>query len=518
MLNHYPYISMVTSNYIQNSALGAKARSAGAEDKNVNTLLRETKNLVDKSRYMDANTNILQAIKLAFEAGVIGANPDVQFQLPANTPEEAKLLNEKIEADFELWREKEFCEAKGTEHFSSCLRQIIKTEKGADGEILIIHLFNPLWKFGYKFKMVEASMIDVSKDRTVEYFKNGKIKKNEITGGLEIDEYGALIGVYVYLDSSKTVSQYYSKNQFTLFFDPHLRISQYRGIPNLSGVIGTIQETMQYKETELQAAEATAKTQNVHKTSLIQPYMEKQKQNFKMRYALNTDSLTISKFQLENQTDSPTIYVDKDDDFTALDRGNRQSTFDIFRKNEEQTISSNYNISSLSLLKSEGNAVFSVIKAQKQENETRFSIVQDNLIHKLLVDIINWFIRTNATRWGIKDFYQDEYKYLYKYKITLGTKTELDEVKSANARKINKAQGVIDSYQAAAQLGNDYDQIQENNTRATIKKAEELGKILEKLKELNKKASENNLKFTLNENNDIILDINYAKETNEKQV
>ena len=158
--------------------------------------------------------------------------------------------------------------------------------------------------------------------------------------------------------------------------------------------------------------------------------------------------------------------------------------------------------------------MFSVIKAQKQENETRFSIVQDNLIHLLLVDIINWFIKVNASKWGIKDFYENEYKYLYKFKVTLGTKTELDEVKSANARKINKAQGVIDDYQAAAQLGNDYDQIQENNTRARIKKADELVLILGKLVELNQKADKSGLKFTLNENNDIILDVNYTKETN----
>lgn len=510
----YRYISIPASNYIQNSALGAKARSAGAENKNTKTLLNEARNLIDKSRYMDANTNILQSIKLAFEAGAVGANPDVQFILPANTPEEAKKLNEQIEADFELWREKEFCEAKGMDHFSSCLRQIVKAEKGTEGEILIIHLFNEDWKFGYKFKMVETSMIDTSRDTPIEYYKNGKLKTNQIVGGLQLDEYGAVEGIYVYLDESKTKSNYYEKKQFSLYFDPHLRISQYRGIPNISGVIGTIQETMQYKETELQAAESTAKTQNVHKTSLIKPYKERQERLYKARYALNTDSLSLSQFQLESQANSPTVYIDQDDDFTALQGNNRQSTFETFRKNEEQVLSSNYNISGMSLLKASGNAVFSVIKAEKQENEIRFSIIQDNLIHKLIVDMINWFIKVNATRWGIKDFYKDQYKYLYKFKVTLGAKTELDEVKSANARKINKAQNVIDDYQAAAQLGNDYDQIQENNTRARIKKMEQLGKILEELSRLNKNAASNGLRFTLNENNDIIIDVNYTKETN----
>ena len=516
-MNYPYYMSVVASSYLQNSNLGVKALSAGAEDKNINTILSEAKNLVDKARYMDANTNIIQSVKLAFEAGVIGANPDIQFMLPSTTPEESKALNEKIEADFELWREAEFCEARGMYHFSNCLRQIVKAEKGAEGEVLVIHLFNENWKFGYKFKIIEASMIDTTQDREAEYYKTkpNEIKKNAIIGGLEIDEYGMPIGINVFMDSLKTNSQYFSKGQFSLYFDPHLRISQYRGIPNLSGIIGTVQETMQYKETELMAAEATAKTQNVHKTSLIKPYIEKQIANYKAKYAqANPSQLTINSFIAESQDNSPTVYVDKEDDYTRLSGGDRKSVFDSFIKNEQSVIASNYNVSSLSLLKGEGDAVFSVIKAQKQENETRFSIVQDNLIHLLLVDIINWFIKVNASKWGIKDFYENEYKYLYKFKVTLGTKTELDEVKSANARKINKAQGVIDDYQAAAQLGNDYDQIQENNTRARIKKADELVLILDKLEELNQKADKSGLKFTLNENNDIILDVNYTKETN----
>ena len=45
-------------------------------------------------------------------------------------------------------------------------------------------------------------------------------------------------------------------------------------------------------------------------------------------------------------------------------------------------------------------------------------------------------------------------------------------------------------------------------------KAEELVRILDKLEELNQKADKSGLKFTLNENNDIILDVNYTKETN----
>ena len=139
-MNYPYYMSVAASSYLQNSNLGVKALSAGAEDKNINTILSEAKNLVDKARYMDANTNIIQSVKLAFEAGVIGANPDIQFMLPSTTPEESKALNEKIEADFELWREAEFCEARGMYHFSNCLRQIVKAEKGAEGEVLVIHL------------------------------------------------------------------------------------------------------------------------------------------------------------------------------------------------------------------------------------------------------------------------------------------------------------------------------------------------------------------------------------------
>ena len=59
---------------------------------------------------------------------------------------------------------------------------------------------------------------------------------------------------------------------------------------------------MQYKETELMAAEATAKTQNVHKTSLIKPYIEKQIANYKAKYAqANPSQLTINSFIAESQ-------------------------------------------------------------------------------------------------------------------------------------------------------------------------------------------------------------------------
>ena len=79
-MNSPMYLSSVTSNYLQSSTLGQKAQSAGAEDKDINDIIDEKTSLTDKARFMDANISAIQAIKLNFEAGVVGIQTGVQFK------------------------------------------------------------------------------------------------------------------------------------------------------------------------------------------------------------------------------------------------------------------------------------------------------------------------------------------------------------------------------------------------------------------------------------------------------
>ena len=499
------FLSSATANYLQSATLGAKALAADAEDKDINSIIDEKSTLTDKTRYMNANISAIQAIIQTFEAGVVGIDGDVQFKFKDNKGILDKIKNDKAERDWKLFCKKEFFSADGLSHFIDTMRQSVKAEKGTDGEVLVLHVFNPNWKFGYKTKLVETSMIDTSKDKPAEYDDNHKKTSNAIVGGIELGDYEEHIGIWIFDSIDKANSIFYTSKQYTLYFNQHLRINQKRGITQLSGVIGTIQNTMTYTDTELQTANLTSSTQIVHKTPLIKPLREKQDKWWASRFA-NNDFPSISDFKTEDQSNSPTAFIGTDEELTVLNKGDRKSTYNAFLDNHDNVIASNYNISNNTILKGEGKAVFAVVKSQKQENETRFGIERNNLINKLVDVIVNNFILTNYSKWGITDFYDDKYKYYYQYQVTLGTKTELDEVKSANARKINLENKTIDKYQSALQLGNDYDTVVENNTRATLKDMDELLKLLAKLKEVNEKAKETGMVFKLDENMNIILD------------
>lgn len=500
-------MSSVASSYLTNSALGLQAQSADAEDKNINDIIDEKTSLTDKSRFMDANTSIFQSIKLNFEAGVVGAKVGVQFKFKDKDGNLDKELNDIAEYDWNLFSKSEFFETGGKFSCSGFLRQVVKAEKGTEGEILVLHHLDQSLKFGYVTQILETSMIDVSKDEGILYDDNLNIKEYATVSGLKLGKFGRVHGVWIYDDgATKATSTLYTENQFTLYFNPHLRISQYRGISQIAGVVGTIQDTITYKNNELASSSEAAKTKNVHKTSVIQPLEDIQKQKWEQFYAKQNGMPTVKDFGLVDQSNSPTVYIGQDEEFKALEKPSQQSVFDTFGKNLSQAIAQNYNISVGSIMQGEENAVLAVIKTKKQENEIRYGIEQENLKDGLFETILNNFILANKTRWGKrKEFYEDKYKFYYRYTITLGTKTELDEVKSANARRINKEQNVIDEYQATAQLGNDLDTVLENNTRAKKKKIEELMKLLEEVVELNKTAEPLGMKYKLDENQNIVL-------------
>jgi len=505
-MNVSPFVSSAASNYLTHSSLGLQAQAADAEDKNINDIIDEKTSLTDKTRFMDANTSVIQAIKLNFEAGVIGIKTGVQFKFKDKDGNLDKEKNDKAEADWILFCKKQFFEVKGDYHCDNILRQIVKAEKGAEGEVLVLHHIDPSLRFGYVTQLLETSMIDTSKDKPAEYHEQtGALKSYAIVSGLQLGEYGKVEGVYIYDDGvTKQKSTLYPRNSFTLYFNPHLRISQYRGIPQIAGAIGVVQDTITYKNNELKASTAASSTKYVHKTNVIKPLIERQKDYWTQKLATEKGMPSVQSFSTEDQSNSPTAYIGIDEDLTALKNESMKSVFDTFRKNEKETLAQNFSISTSSLMQGEDSAVFAVVKAKKQENETRYGIEQDNIKGMLFVDIINKFIFANATKWGIKDFYQDEYKYYYQYTITMGTKTELDEVKSANARKINKKEKVISDYDAASQLGNDLDNILEANTRAKKKEIEEKMKLLDELVELNKKAAPLGIQYTLDEDDNIV--------------
>lgn len=506
-MNTPVYLSVPTATYLQSASLGAKATAADAEDKDINSIIDERTTLTDKARYMNANISSIQAIIQTFEAGVVGIDSDIQFKFRDKKGILDKKLNDQVEKDWKLFCKKEFFSATKLLHFSGTLRDIVKAEVGTEGEIIVLHLFNTAWKYGYKTKLVETSMIDTTKDRPAEYDNRFKTKtkktKNAIVGGIELGDYEEHIGIWIFDNKDKANSTFYTEGQYTLYFNQTQRTSQIRGITPLSGVIGTIQNTLTYTDTELKTAGIAAETKYVHTTPLIKPLREKQKQFWEARYQKD-DIPTISDFGAEDQANSPTMFIGMDEKLDKLDSTNRDSTYSTFLSNRDNTLASNYNISNNTLLKGDGKAVFAIVKANKQENETRFGISRNNLINKVVDDIVNNFVLINHSKWKIKDFYDDKYKYLYQFKITLGTKTELDEVKSANARKINIANESTSVYDAAQELGNDYDSVLEANTRATIKKVEELKKILTELKTLNEASKEFGISFKLDENNNIV--------------
>lgn len=501
------HLSSVAAHYIQNSPLGSQALSADAEDKNINDIIEEKKSLTDKSRFIDANSSVLQAIKLNFESGVVGIKVGVQFKFKDKDGNLDEKLNTQAEKDFNLFSKAEFFEAKGRLSCGGFLRQAVKAEKGTEGEILVLHHHDSSLRFGYVTQMLETTMIDDTKDKAAIYDDKNKIVSYAIVGGMQLGKYGRVESIWIYDDGvTKSSSTEYTRDQFTLYFNPHLRISQYRGISNISGVVGTMQDTLTYKDNELKASGEAAQTKLVHKTAVIEPLINLQKERWESLYTKQNGMPTVKDFGLVDQSKSPTAHIGLDEELTALSKASTQSTFDTFIKNLKEGVSQNYGISTSSIMQGEDSAVFAVIKSKKQDNEIRYGIEQENLKDGLFETIINNFILANKTRWKKrKEFYENKYDFYYQYIISIGTKTELDEVKSANARKINKQENVIDAYQATRQLGNELDTVLENNTRASKKKIEELTKVLEELAKLNEVAKPLGMRYKLDENQNIVL-------------
>lgn len=527
-------LSATTASYIENSNLGSNAQNAGAEDNNINELIDEKYSLTDKTRYMDANTEIAQSIKNVFESGVVGSTLDVQFKFKKEDGSFDKERNDLWEENFRLWSKAQFCTVGRKYHLRNIIAQIVKAEKSTEGEVLILHHFDGTkqWKqknvsvknkygkvshpspFSYRIQLLETSMIDTSKDRDVKLNKSGKVDEFAVVGGLMIDSYDSVIGVYIYDDQSKSTSTFYEKDSFTLYFEPHLRISQYRGISRMSGIIGSVLDTMNYKNNELRTATESTKSKYVHKTGNVGALENTQQKQWEQYYKAKGIAYNFSEVQRNLGLDnSPVVYIGKDEEFDALTNSKNDSQYKEFVKTGNTILATNYGISRQTIVKGDADSVFAVVKAEKLENSIRFEIDQDNIKEMCIVHIVNNFIEAHAIEYGLKDFRLNKYKYLYKFEITMGNKTELDELKSANARIKNKDAKVIDDYQAAKELGNDLDQILENNTRSKTKQIQEIKKITSELKTLNEEVQDIGMKFKLNENLEIVLDTNYTGET-----
>lgn len=202
----------------------------------------------------------------------------IDHELLKITPEQAKLWQQKTEAEFKLWStKKQNCDATGMNNFESMQQLAIKSWLSSGDVFAVIKrtektVFNP---YTLRIHIVEADRI-----RTPSEFESGFLitsgtvpegKKgagNTVYDGVEIDNNGKVCAYYVFNSYPNDYSNKVGKDNYVriqaygektglpniLQIMDSERPDQYRGVPYLAQVIEPLLQLRRYTESELMAA------------------------------------------------------------------------------------------------------------------------------------------------------------------------------------------------------------------------------------------------------------------------
>lgn len=239
---------------------------AGMARQNINDILfKDLETLVARSREQAVNNPYAARFYRLLKTKVIGPK-GVTFQnralLPNGDPDTA--INQMIEAAWRQWAKKGTCDVTGHYSLVSLLHLWIETV-ARDGEVLIREVRGYRNGFGYALQIIETDRIDRNLNQEL---SNGNI----VRMGIEFDKWGREVAAHILKHRPAAGMYQYAPHEHERILATeyihsmlHHRPEQARGFPWLHASMVDIHHLGEYRESELIAAEISAKNLGFYK-------------------------------------------------------------------------------------------------------------------------------------------------------------------------------------------------------------------------------------------------------------
>jgi capsid protein len=321
---------------------------------------------------MNGNSDIISAIRLAFERGVIGKGISIQSRT------ENKKFDKEFEKWIRIWSKVGNCEITGRFHRKLAERSLIGYAK-IQGGFILRHHTNARWNIPYKFEIIPLSMIDRSVDNII---------NNEING-IKINNNGEIKGIYIYKTKQRDISTYVPYEQLTLYVIPFLDPTQYSGVTPVAPVLATLDLLSEYSASELDSAKDKAKGSIVVKSSLFEQIMKikqdkaKRTGNGKLS---ETEVFDLYKHFQINGGLSGANYIPNEDDVINIHKGT-DTIYEQLDLATKRTISAGVGLSTQTTIREMPSSYNSALLNAQADNE-QFEIDFDNFVELAWRDVI----------------------------------------------------------------------------------------------------------------------------------
>ncbi|WBC28546.1 portal protein [Thiohalocapsa phage LS06-2018-MD03] len=366
-------------------------------------------------KWLSVNGTDIGAITTSNVNGIIGSSINVQSRIKGE-----KELNEDIEYYIEDWSNN--CDITGRWTLNSALRSMVEfTDK--DGGFLLRHHYDSSWDIGYKFELIEVAMIDISEHDP---------EKN-IYNGLKKDEYGAIIGIYLFKDENRYESSCVDYSELIFFSPIWLSLSQYTAISKFVSILPSVDKMERYTDAELDKVIEDAKAGRYWKTSMYDDILKltKEIQDSKEKILMLKEIMN----KLSNSGIKPNglTAIPLGDDIVKTENLSA-SIYPNLNKANKQNIAANQGLSSQIVYQDSSDSNYSSIKAMMAFAQIQWNTRWDDLYRKVVKPVIYNVVRQGADskELPISKFYENKRKY-FRIEVMRVTEIDIEPMKTANA-------------------------------------------------------------------------------------
>lgn len=402
----------------------------------------ERDNIRARTRDLERNANIAEAIISAYERNIVGTGLTLQAKITDEKGEEHDELNEKIEKLFKKWCKKEHCDITAQQSFKELQTVAVRRIK-VDGGILFVKVYDSLGEFSFKLQAREVDDIDSS------IYQSGGNGKNRIINGVEIDDFNKPVAYYI--RNTTPDGLYMSRGiripaENVIFLFRKKRPSQIREISELAATAGEVKnvnefvEAISIKERILACFSIFIKRQNapgrLGRGSQVQPASEE-----------------------KEQTIAPGIinYLEPGDDVTVANPNGQSANAKEFIMLNQRLAASGQGLSYEAVSRDLSQVNYSSARQGLLEDRVTYDCFQEFIIENFLNPVYEEFITSLylSGALDLPDFEQNPDKYFAHEWIT-PARSWIDPQKEVNANKTALETNQTTLSELAAQNGKDW--------------------------------------------------------------
>jgi lambda family phage portal protein len=429
-----------------------------------------------RSRDLERNSDIAEAIIAPFERNVVGTGIRLQSKILDASGKEDEKLNTQVEELFKEWCKARNCDVSGQQSFIEMQQMAIRRLK-IDGGVIFIKIYNNVGPVPLSLQVLEVDDIDTSVNENPGYNKR-------VVHGIEYDEYNKPTAYYF---KKYTPDGYYvGKNikieaDRVIFLWQKTRPSQIREISPMAKTISRVKDSNEY-------IEAVSVKERV--LACLSVFITKSGNNGPGRGVTQED-----KSSYNQQTLSPGMihYLNPGESINAVSPSGQSSNARDFIGIQQRLAGAGQGLSYEAISRDMSQVNYSSARQGMLEDQRTYSMLQQFLIEHFCQEVYtDFFISAVLSKKIIvKNFWDNKQQYLRHEWIQPGW-SWIDPLKEVNANKFALETGQETLANICASKGMDWRDVM--SQRAKEKEfAKELGlDLVEGVKNSAKETSTSN--------------------------